>query len=206
MTKLSKDQKLALAKAKLREKSDASEREVLYVHGDKTLQKLDKNLNEAVKAIAEFLDAVQMDNSTEKQLVDLNNNTVKLISIIERGLLVKDMPQPLDEVSIKNLSEINIPEAIKILNPTEVPKDLAKSKDIQTLSKTIEAALAEAVAKASATDAPSQKPDDFVPMRRVIKRGQRFEFDDQPTGMSSGFISRVVAEVGVAVTPVLLTN
>lgn len=189
MTKLSKDQKLALAKAKLREKSGAAEREILYVHGDKAMKNLDNNLSEVVKIIGEFLDEVRLDEATEKQLIDLNNNTVKLIGIIEQGLFVKDMPQPLDEVSIKNLSDINIPEAIKILNPTEVPKDLAKSKDIQTLSKTIEAALAEAVAKASATDAPSQKPSDFVPMRRVIKRGQRFEFDDQPTGMSSGFIS-----------------
>ena len=53
MTKLSKDQKLALAKAKLREKSGAAEREILYVHGDKAMKNLD-NAKSIRKILTEY--------------------------------------------------------------------------------------------------------------------------------------------------------
>lgn len=75
----------------------------------------------------------------------------------------------------------------------KVHKDALKVKDIEVLINAINAKNNTTVINAIASlkksiqkNAPDQKPEDFIPTRRVIKIGSVLQFDDKPTSSGGG--------------------
>lgn len=109
----------------------------------------------------------------EPKLEEVNNTLVKLIELMTSG------------IEIKNIGEAKA-KKLEIANQIQIPKDLATNKAIESLVKAIEQNKVVLQAIAKATEDRSQKPEDFIPVRRVYKAGNRFLFDDSSTGSYSG--------------------
>jgi len=109
----------------------------------------------------------------EPKLDEVNATLINLIELMTSGL------------EIKNIGEAKA-KKLEIANQIQIPKDLATNKAIEGIAKAIEQnkVVLQAIAKAAQTQ--SQKPEDFIPVRRVYKAGNRFLFDDSSTGSYSG--------------------
>lgn len=109
----------------------------------------------------------------EPKLEEVNATLVQLIELMTSGLEIKNI----DEAKVKKL---------EIANQIKIPEDLATNKAVKDIAKAISQnkVVLEAIAKAA--EAQSQKPEDFIPVRRVYKAGNRFLFDDSSSGSYSG--------------------
>ena len=109
----------------------------------------------------------------EPKLDEVNAILINLIELMTSGL------------EIKNIGEAKA-KKLEIANQIQIPKDLATNKAVEGIAKAIEQnkVVLQAIAKAAQTQ--SQKPEDFIPVRRVYKAGNRFLFDDSSTGSYSG--------------------
>ena len=109
----------------------------------------------------------------EPKLDEVNATLINLIELMTSGL------------EIKNIGEAKA-KKLEIANQIQIPKDLATNKAIEGIAKAIEQnkVVRQAIAKAAQTQ--SQQPEDFIPVRRVYKAGNRFLFDDTSSGSYSG--------------------
>lgn len=93
-----------------------------------------------------------------------------LETAIGEGVKVKNIKDAKAEVKVEKVKV----ETQKI----EIPKNLATNEDIKKVVSVLE--VIEEKLK------PSQRADQFAPFRRVVKVGDKFQFDDNFTGAGSG--------------------
>lgn len=120
-----------------------------------------------------------------KSQKDLAQNFKTLREILENGLNVtniKDIKQA-KEIIVSNLKDI--PKPVVNTTKTEIPKWLASEKSVKTLNNSV-MKVVQALIDLEANIKPKQTTDEFVPMRRVVRRGNKLEFDDSYWGGSGG--------------------
>ena len=179
---LSRKQKLELAKAKKAKEQIKPQRLELSIK-EKELISMHDDFNKLAILLQNTLtDNVFKDDVAEK-LTELNNNVVFFTQALGEGLFIKNQPV-FDEVTVKNLKDIQIPEEITVKNPTELPADLATNKNIKHFQEAIVKALKE-VKKAVNDSAPlvtptpdPENPGTYRAYRRVIVRNGKAQFDD----------------------------
>lgn len=110
-------------------------------------------------------------------------------SVDELKNAIKTFPALPEEVKIASVNEflaalseikIQVPDIIVPEQKQEIPD---YSKSVIKLAQAIES-MAISI-KANAPKAPSQNAKDFIPYRRVIKVGNLYKFDDEPTPKAS---------------------
>lgn len=184
---LSRSKKLALAKAAAAKQEKARTLKGVKAEIDtKDIVALHKDFNNLAIILRNVLTDTTFKDDVQEMLIELNNQTVKLVQQLGMGIMVKNQPV-FDEVTIKNLQDIVIPDEIIVKNPTKIPEDLATSKNIQDFQDALTKVLrdvkksitdnADVIDKALASK-QSQNPEDFIPYRRVIWHGNKLVFDD----------------------------
>lgn len=111
-------------------------------------------------------------------------NFTTLREILEAGLNVtniKDIEQA-KEIIVSNLKDL--PKPVVNTTKTEIPKWLASEKSVDRLNDNV-IKVVEALIDLEANIKPKQTADEFVPMRRVVRRGNKLEFDDSYWGGTS---------------------
>lgn len=119
-----------------------------------------------------------------KSQKDLAQNFTTLREILEAGLNVtniKDIEQA-KEIIVSNLKDL--PKPVVNTTKTEIPKWLASEKSVDRLNDNV-IKVVEALIDLEANIKPKQTADEFVPMRRVVRRGNKLEFDDSYWGGTS---------------------
>lgn len=141
------------------------------------------SLQDNISALEQSLS--QNGTAYTKSQKDLAQNFTTLREILEAGLNVnniKDIKQA-KEIIVSNLKDI--PKPVVNTTKTEIPKWLASEKGIATLNDSV-IKVVEALIDLEANIKPKQNADEFVPMRRVVRRGNKLEFDDSYWGGSGG--------------------
>lgn len=170
--------KLARAKAKKPELS-------LGVFDSAEIEELHAKLNNLYTVVGKLVDNIDTKaelEAQEKQLVEVNNSLVGLISKFEQGIDVKNFDQ------IKQQAEIvvkDMPRNIIVDNQVKIPDWLAKDESIKDLHKQI-ISLVQQVNKAVEPRLPGQSVGDFIPFRRVRFDGMRLVFDDKTWSTGGG--------------------
>lgn len=121
---------------------------------------------------------------TNDKLIELNNSIISLQSeLLTKSLNVKDIDklEKALQQSNKAINAINIPKDMAIKN---FPDWLASEKGIEQINKNL-ANIAEQLEQIE-SNKPGQKPEDFVPFRRVVADGKRLRFDDSVGGGARG--------------------
>jgi cell fate (sporulation/competence/biofilm development) regulator YlbF (YheA/YmcA/DUF963 family) len=195
------EQKLKLAKVK-RRLSEPKPVEVLF--DDEEFKALHASMNqlqeqvvtlieanrEASEATQESLQALvdkDTTSATVKGLTAANNALVQLISslesngkIIERGIQSSD-----DELKELATSVTAAIKDITIPEPAQLPAWLATPKAVEQLQRETQGVATQIKAVVKALK-QSQKAEDFIPYRRVVKRGNLIEFDDSVASPGGG--------------------
>jgi len=151
-----------------------------------------KQHNELLASIATLQDNIsaleqslsQNGTAYTKSQKDLAQNFTTLREILEAGLNVnniKDIKQA-KEIIVTNLKDL--PKPVVNTTKTEIPKWLASEKGISRLNDNV-IKVVEALIDLEANIKPKQTADEFVPMRRVVRRGNKLEFDDSYWGGTS---------------------
>jgi len=141
------------------------------------------SLQDNISALEQSLS--QNGTAYTKSQKDLAQNFTTLREILEAGLNVnniKDIKQA-KEIIVSNLKDI--PKPVVNTTKTEIPKWIASEKGIATLNDSV-IKVVEALIDLEANIKPKQNADEFVPMRRVVRRGNKLEFDDSYWGGSGG--------------------
>lgn len=100
--------------------------------------------------------------SVQKQIEELSESLKKIvIPDYPKELTIKDLP-----LLIKTLSNVNTDIKVEWLNEKKVTEITSR---LDAITKAV---------NESKVPQPSQKPSDFIPVRRVIKAGNVFLFDD----------------------------
>lgn len=143
-------------------------------------------LYERLDSIHEAINKPQdtSDLAKAEKLDELNNIIVKLMN----ELLAKDIKVEIpDTVSVSNLKDIKIPQT-KLTIPDEVKVNnlewLASDASIKEVSEKL-ANIADQLGELK-PEYPGQRPEDFVPFRRVYMNGNRLVFDDSAWSKGGG--------------------
>lgn len=153
-------------------------------------QQSQKELLASIASLQDNISALEASLSANgtaytKSQKDLAQNFTTLREILEAGLNVnniKDIKQA-KEIIVSNLKDL--PKPVVNTTKTEIPKWLASEKGIATLNDSV-IKVVEALIDLEANIKPKQTADEFVPMRRVVRRGNKLEFDDSYWGGSGG--------------------
>lgn len=153
----------------------------------KSLKKLHDELEKSYIDLKSDIENIAIKEYEEK-FTDINNTLVKVISKLESGINVNNLSdiKQQGDVTVKNLKDIT--NKVSITNLKDIKfdtKDLAKNKTLAELDRTL-ANIANQLGQLDEKLEPKQKPENFMPIRRVIKVGNRLEFDDSSWGGSRG--------------------
>lgn len=178
-----------LAKAKLLVKENEPEVKLSVTDNSSLLKLLDimsdfqKDLGDNVQNQSDQAEVFEV------KLEGLRKGLSSLTTKLTTGIEVSNLPEQVKELAIKNLSEIKFPDEMSIKNLKDYPDDLATNQAIKDLGSKIEKfmdALSKAQVKTQKSVSQSQRPDDYIPYRRVVKEGNRFKFDDALMGGGGG--------------------
>lgn len=161
----------------------------LGIFNNDEITEMHSKLNKLYEYFGQLLD--QVDTKTQSKenaqaLVKLNNNMIKLIKRFEQGVTVENF----DAIREDTKAFIqNWPKTFTISNPTKLPDDIAKDTSLQALNANIVTLIEKYrdIIKAPVRFSVGQRPDDFVPFRRVRFTGGRLQFDDGTWNMAGGF-------------------
>lgn len=153
-----------------------------------------------------------------KKLSELLTQEVRIENIDKLLLQIEEFPPIKEELNelrdaLNNFKFPAIPESIEVKG-IELPKDkevlikTIESKQLNELAKKLEN-LTKALGKQKTA---SQNASDFIPYRRVIRIGNKYFFDDNPTTASAGsstntaLIEEYLSSIDSRLTPPLSTT
>lgn len=195
--KIAQARKNRLAKQQAgKDKAEAKKLEAIFELQNKTIQTLHDNLEKSYTELKGSIDNITIPEY-EQKFTDINNTLVKLIGKLEAGINVnnlKDIKQQGD-VTVKNLKDITNKVSVTNLKDIKLDtKGLVKDKTLSELDRTL-ANIANQLGQLDEKLEPKQKPENFMPIRRVIKVGNRLEFDDSSWGGRSGGGSTITSPI-----------
>lgn len=179
---LNRKQKLELiARRKQKAEDNKQSIDLTKFQNPKTLKAfslLEQSIKELQVVLGEGVELNNLDDLV-KELSNVNALADKVASLQEAidNLVIPELP---DHIEVKGLNDI-LPaiKQIKIATPSVSVTAPSSNKEIMNMAVAIKA-LAKAVADNKPSE-PSQKPDDYIPVRRVIKVGNILQFDDIET-------------------------
>jgi hypothetical protein len=166
------------------EQATLDARETELAHITDQFKEIHEDFASMQETISKALDSdrwAELSHKNQEALVGLNNVLVKVVTGLET-LAISRNDEKGDLAKSRNalasvMSGLKIPKAIKLEGNLELPKWLQSEKSLAGMTesfKMIERKL-ENLPKALKQ---GQKPEDFVPFRRVRKDGTRLVFDD----------------------------
>ena len=188
--------KLKLAKAKqnklikdkkIIEKADKALIDSILQFQDKTIAKLHEELNVVYNDFSKLL--AKIDSKDYNQNFDaINNSLVSLIQKFEDGVNVNNIKEVENKTDlvIKNFKDM--PKSFNVSNLKDIKfdtKGLATDKAVKKLEGGL-ANIANQLAQLDELLQPAQLPENFVPFRRVVRIGNRLQFDDSSWSGASG--------------------
>lgn len=179
---MNEEQKLKLAQAKSKEPDMR-----LGIFDNNQFNSIHNRLEEQREAIVKLLDKNPLE-TTDKKLTEVNNSLIRLIQKFEiNGQAIEKSIESQDE-SQKSLTTETvkaIENLVKSIPTPKLPEGLATDKSLEKTQGTL-SKIDESLEKLVKAAPQSQKPEDFVPFRRVVKQGNRLEFDDSSWASKSG--------------------
>ncbi len=179
---MNEEQKLKLAKLKAERTPGQT---VTLAFDDVKLSELHERMSEVQGSLVKILEREIPDPNPS--LEELNNRLVELIAgfetnsrTIQAGLDDADEgKREVAEAVIRGITELKLP------TPTEIPKWLEKPTAIEKLASEVSAVGQKIVGLPEKLKA-GQKPEDFLPIRRVYMQGNRLAFDDSQWSSGGG--------------------
>lgn len=176
---MNRKQKLALAKPKPPVEVVVSNQDTEQIRGE---------FNAMLESVKSVLDSISKKESTqltlqEERLIEINNNLVKSLSNMEKAGDNTELLGAIKKLIDKQAPAF--PKKLEVSNPTVIPAWVAKDETLAKVSKSL-TKLSDGIGGLVEQNKQGQRPEDFVPYRRVRKVGNRLEFDDTYYGASSG--------------------
>lgn len=184
---MKREHKLTLAK--LKKPPIPKEQKVEVVFPVEEIAKLHDEINNLYELVGKRIDTLDVRDDVkdhQQKLIGLNDQLVLLLSKFEQGINVNNFPEIKQEteLTIKNLGDI--PPATTAV---KFPEWLAKDESIKNLHEQIIGLVVKFndVIRQPTKLQIGQKPEDFLPVRRVKYTGNRLQFDDSTWSMAGGF-------------------
>ena len=186
--KLAKARQNKLNKEKLaKEKADKALIDSILQFQDKTVEKLHDELSVVYDDFKELL--ARVDSKDYQQNLDaINNSLVSLIQKFEAGVNVNNIKEVENKTDLIVKNFRDMPKSFKVTNLKDIKLDtkgLATDKAIKELEGGL-ANIANQLGQLDELLQPAQLPENFVPFRRVVKVGNRLQFDDSSWSGASG--------------------
>lgn len=182
-------------KLKRLEYEKAAKEMQVTMSGTALLDTMDK-VEELKEALGLGIDLNNIDELVS-QLKEVQSLTPE-VKKLEEAIKSLDIPEMPESVSIKGLdSLIEVTKALS--NKKEVTIEPVTAKSFEGITKRLDTLIQKV--QSSKVSEPSQDADNFVPMRRVIKAGNVFIYDDFVGGAGGGGSSSGGGAVTQGTTP-----